>query len=282
MLWCLATLAPELGFSVVGASIDHGLRPAAQAELDVARRQAAQLECELRTQALALAPGANLQARARAARYRALRRIARREGANRIAVGHTMDDQAETVLMRLLRGGSVRGASGIAPRRADGVIRPLIDCRRHDVHALARERFEQVVQDPSNRDERFERVRVRFEVLPLLESENVAVVEHLAALADDARLATSWIARGARRLLKRSGAGLALNLHNLRRASPAVRREALRMWLRRETGTRANRAHLYQLDNALIGRGEVWLPDGWVVRPDADGMLRARRGPAKT
>lgn len=282
LLWCLATLASEIGFALTAASIDHGMRPNAGLDVEVARAQAHSLGVDLQAKSLGLTAGANVQARARTARYRALQQLARRVGANRIAVGHTMDDQAETVMMRLLRGGSVRSASGIAPRRSDGVIRPLIDCRRHAVHALAQERFAQVAQDPSNKDERFERVRIRFEVMPMLESENVAVVEHLAALADDARAASHWIRRNAVRLLKRSHHGLDLSLDDLRGADPAVRREALRLWLRRATGARPSRSHLLQLEHALVGRGEVWLPDGWVVRPAGDGMLKARRGPAKT
>lgn len=283
LLWCLATLAPELGFTLLAASIDHGLRPSAAVDVDLARGQAETLQVELRSKSLGLTSGGNVQARARVARYRALHRIARETGATRIAVGHTMDDQAETVLMRLLRGASLRGVSGIAPRRADGVVRPLIDCRRHAVHEVARARFPQVANDPSNQDERFERVRVRFELLPALEAENVAVVEHLASLADDARATAALVRRHAARLLKSSrGSGLDLSLPELRRADPAVRREALRLWLQRSTGVRANRSHLMQLEHALVGRGEVWLPDGWVVRPSSDGTLKARRGPAKT
>lgn len=283
LLWCLATLAPELGFSVVAASIDHGLRPSAVADVETARAQATSLDVELRTKRLSLAAGGNLQARARTARYRALHRLARDAQATRIAVGHTMDDQAETVLMRLLRGCSLRGVSGISPRRRDGVIRPLIDCRRDAVHEVARTRFPLVASDPSNHDERYERVRVRFELLPALEGENVAIVEHLASLADDARATTALVRRQATRLLKASSkSALDLSLEDVRTADPAVRREALRLWLRRATGVRAGRAHLLQLEHALIGRGEVWLPDGWVVRPTGDGTIKARRGLAKT
>lgn len=282
MLWCLATLGPEMGFSVVAASIDHGLRAGAAADVEVARAQAAALGVDLTSKSLGLPAGSNVQARARTARYRALSRLARQVGATRIAVGHTMDDQAETVLMRMLRGGSLRGVSGIAPRRRDGVIRPLIDCRRDAVHELARSHFARIAEDPSNRDERFERVRVRFEILPALEAENVAVVAHLADLADDARSTTRWLRRRAMRLLRSSETGADPALSDLRGADPAVRREAIRIWLFKATGVRPGRAHLLQVERALVGRGEVWLPDGWVVRPSVDGRLKARRGPAKT
>lgn len=283
LLRCLAVLAPELGFTVIAASINHGLRPGAADDVAVAHEQARTLGVELRSKTLSVGAGGNLQARARTARYRALHRIAKTVGATRIAVGHTMDDQAETVLMRMLRGASLAGITGIAPRRRDGVVRPLIDCRRHAVHEFAAKSFSRIAEDPSNRDEKFERVRVRFELLPVLEGENHAVVEHLANLADDARLAAALIRRRAKRLLGRSPTtGFDLRLDDIRRSDPAVRREALRLWLRRATGVVAGRSHLLQLEQALVGRGEVWLPDGWVVRPSVDGMLRARRGPAKT
>lgn len=283
LLWCLATLAPELGFTLLVASLDHGLRAGAQADVEIARAQAASLKLDLRSETLTLSDGGNLQARARAARYCALHRIAEEGKATRIAVGHTMDDQAETVLMRLLRGSSLRAVSGIAPRRRDGVIRPLIDCRRVLVHELAGSRFAQLARDPSNNDERFERVRVRFALLPAMEAENTSVVEHLASLADDARVTSDLVRRLATRLLRVSSrSSPELRLEDLRGADPAVRREALRLWLHRTTGVRPGRSHLMQLEHALLGRGEVWLPDGWVVRPAGDGTLRARRGPAKT
>jgi tRNA(Ile)-lysidine synthase len=283
LLWCLATLASELGFTLTAASIDHGLRPGAYADVETARVQAGSLNVELRSERLTLPAGGNVQARARTARYRALHRIAHEVRATRIAVGHTMDDQAETVLMRLLRGSSLRAVSGISPRRRDGVIRPLIDCRRSAVHQLAGLRFANAAQDPSNHDPRFERVRVRLDLLPALAAENVAVVEHLAGLADDARATTALVRRQAVRLLRSSQQSLSdLSVGHIRDAESAVRREALRIWLRRATGVRAGRSHLLQLELAVLGRGEVWLPDGWVVRPDGGGVLRARRGAANT
>ena len=258
LLQCLAVLAPEMGFTVVAASIDHGLRAGAAEDVAVAHDQARSLGIELRSKNLSVAAGGNLQARARTARYRALHRIAKAVDATRIAVGHTMDDQAETVLMRILRGASLAGVTGIAPRRQDGVVRPLIDCRRHVVHEFATKSFPRIADDPSNRDEKFERVRVRFEVLPLLEAENHGVVEHLANLADDTRLAAALIRRRAKRLLGKSPAvRLELRLDDIRRSDPAVRREALRIWLRRATGVVAGRSHLLQLEQALVGRGEV-------------------------
>ena len=99
--------------------------------------------------------------------------------------------------MRMLRGASVAGLAGIEPLRADGVIRPLIDCRRADVAAFAMQHCAELARDPSNDDPRHERVRVRKQLLPLLEGEDASLTHHLADLADDARAASAAIAAAA-------------------------------------------------------------------------------------
>jgi len=146
-----------------------------------------------------------MEARARRARYAFLHEVARRIGAGRIATGHTRDDQAETVLLRLLRGSGARGLSGIQPRREDGVVRPLILASRAEVIAfLARGKIP-FREDATNRDSRFLRNRVRHEVLPLLRSLSPRIDERLSALADSLRAdadhleetaARAWRARG--------------------------------------------------------------------------------------
>ncbi|MDP9000424.1 MAG: tRNA lysidine(34) synthetase TilS, partial [Myxococcota bacterium] len=126
----------------------------------------------------------NLQARARTIRWNALRDAAGKAGADRIATGHHADDRAETVLMRVLRGSRARGLGVLPPRDGDR-IRPLCRARRSDVEAhIARHHLPYAV-DPSNRDPRYLRTRVRHEVLPALERLNPRVVEHLCGIADD-------------------------------------------------------------------------------------------------
>ncbi len=130
-----------------------------------------------------VASGGNLQARARAARWIALRAAAARVGADRIATGHHADDRAETLLMRLLRGTGVRGLAVLPPCDGDR-IRPILRARRSDVDAhLARHRIPHC-SDPSNADPRFLRARVRHEVFPVLQRLNPRFVEHMCALAD--------------------------------------------------------------------------------------------------
>ncbi len=191
LLHVLAKLAPRLGVRIEAHGIDHGLRSAATDELAQARDFAAELGVPFATTCVEVRPGANLMARAREARYRALRAaLARvpamqgREGANRfIVTGHHADDRAETVLLRLLRGAGPDGLAVLPPRAAD-LIRPLVRARRTDVEAhIARHRIP-YAEDPTNRDPRFLRTHVRTEILPSLVGLAPRIVEHLCDLAD--------------------------------------------------------------------------------------------------
>jgi tRNA(Ile)-lysidine synthase len=185
MMHVLARLAPKLGARVVAHGIDHGLRQEAAAELALAAQLAASLEVPFRTSRLSVAPGANLMARARAARSEALERAKSDRGASVIATAHHADDRAETVLLRLLRGTGPAGLAVLPPRAGDR-IRPLAAARRADIVAhLTRHRIA-FAEDPSNRDPRFLRTRVRHELLPLMRQLSPRIDAHLCALADAA------------------------------------------------------------------------------------------------
>lgn len=255
----LDRLAGELGFTLAVASIDHGLRDGSAAEVASVEGLAAALERPFRARTLELDAGAGLQARARDARYEALQALASELGAERIALGHTADDQAETVLSRLLRGAGVRGLGAMAPSRGTErgllLVRPLLDCRRASLRAHLEHFGRGWVEDPSNDDRRFERVRLRH-WLAELETEDAQLVVHLADLADDARAHSAVVGSAA------SALGAAPSLEALRSAPRAVRRAALRQWaVRREIAL--GRAHLEALE-ALIrtARGAVLLPGG--------------------
>lgn len=276
----LARLAPELGFTVAVAAVDHGLRPEAAGEVAWVGRMARASGLPFHPLDVRVTPGPSVQAHARAARYGALLGLARTLGARRIATGHTLDDQAETVLARLLRGAGVTGLSAIAPRRRDGVVRPLIDCTRAQVRAHLTHHGLACLQDPSNRDRRYERVRLREELLPRLAQEDPQVAEHLASLADEARATARWAQRRGRRLVERSAGAGALCTSRLRAAPPPVRRAALRQWVGRATGLDPRRAHLEQLERALGGRGEILLPGGVTVRAERGWLRIARDGQA--
>ena len=277
LLLTLARLAPQWSLSLIAASVDHGLRADAAADVAVAAAQAERLGVPFYALTAQVGRHGSLQAAAREARYAALHALATQHGASVIAVGHTQDDQAETVLARILRGGSVRGIGGIAPRRADGVIRPLLDCTRADVRALVRAEGLPFVDDPSNDDRRFLRATLRAEIVPALRDIDPRVVAHLASLADDARAADRALRGGAMRLLTRAGRD-APAIALLKPADPALRHRALARWSSATTGSACSRAHLEALDRLVqTGRGEVRLVAGWVVRV-SEGRLVAASG----
>lgn len=183
LLHVLALLAPRLGFRLAACGVDHGLRPEAAAELSLAAEFAESWKVPFERRAVVVEPGSNLQARARAARYEALRACAAERGLEYVVVAHHRDDRAETVLLRLLRGAGPRGLA-VMPARAGDLLRPMIHASRADVLLhLERHRIP-CCQDPSNRDARFLRARVRHELLPLLEELSPGAAHHLATLAE--------------------------------------------------------------------------------------------------
>ncbi|HJL15067.1 MAG TPA: tRNA lysidine(34) synthetase TilS [Sandaracinaceae bacterium LLY-WYZ-13_1] len=279
LLHVLTRLAPALRLTLHAASVDHGLRPDAGRDLEVARQLAARLEVPFVALRVEVPPGASVQAEARRARYAALKTEAARVGASRVAVGHTRDDQAETVLSRILRGAGIHGLASIAPARDDGVIRPLIDCARADVHAHAARFSLPRVRDPSNDDAAFERVRLRRELMPILACEDPRLVEHLAALAEEARDVREMVRTLSGMLLREARTDDELDAEALKAASRPVRREALAAWVREVTGGAPRRAHVEALEALLDGDGEVLLPGRRVVSRRAD-RLAVRHDPS--
>lgn len=190
MLHALILLRKRLGHRLSAVGIDHGLRSEASKELALVRQLADEHDVPFSKVRLRVARGSNLQARAREARHAALQRAAARHDADLIALGHTADDRAETVIMRILRGAGPRGVGAMpsvagAPTRSGvSLVRPLLTARRADVIDHLERHEMAYAEDPSNRDARFLRVRVRHEVLPLLEELSPGIVAHLCALAD--------------------------------------------------------------------------------------------------
>ena len=184
LLHVLGLLRRERAFGLFAHGVDHGLRPEAAAELDLAEAFARSLDVPFTRTRVVVPPGGNLQARARTARWDALQAAAAHASADRIATGHHADDRAETMLMRILRGTRAPGLAVLPPRDGDR-IRPILRARRADVRPTSMRHRVPHCSDPSNRDPRFLRIRVRSEVFPILERLNPGVVEHMCALADE-------------------------------------------------------------------------------------------------
>ena len=170
----LLVLAVAAGCQATAVHVDHGLRDGSAAEADVVRAAAAAVGAGFRAERVVVEPGPNLEARARAARYRVL--------PSDVLTGHTADDQAETVLLNLLRGAGLDGLAGIAP----GPRRPILALRRHETRAFCRLMGLRPVDDPSNADPVHRRNRVRHELLPLLDA--IAQRDVVAVLARQAPL----------------------------------------------------------------------------------------------
>ena len=216
----LLVLATAAGCVVTAWHVDHGLRPGSDVEADVVAAAAAQFGAGFEERLVAVEPGPNLEARAREARFGAL--------PPDVATGHTMDDQAETVLVNVLRGAGPDGLSGMAP----GARHPLLGLRRAETHALCAALGLTPVQDPSNDDPAFVRNRVRHELLPLCAA--VAGRDPVPLLA---RQAT--VLRDETELLDALASAAVPDPTDARALSRAPRplaRRALRRWLRAAQG----------------------------------------------
>lgn len=227
LLHVLARLREPLGFAMCARGIDHGLRPEASSELAAAAALAARLEVPFDTARVRLDKGGNLQARARDARYEALKAGMAAAGATLLATAHHADDRAETVLLRLLRGASSAGL-GVLPARAGARIRPFIRAHRAAIDAHVARHEVPFADDPSNEDARFARTRVRHEVLPLLTQLSPGIVEHLCALADDLAPANAAAALASAPSLPRSVRTALAALGSLAGAGNTAARVALR------------------------------------------------------
>lgn len=245
LLLLLLELRGELGFVLSVAHVNHKLRGR---ESDEDERFVADLACRhdlefmARTAPVDRERGSGIEAAARVLRYDFFRELAQAGRVRKVATAHTLDDQAETVLLRIFRGTGIRGLAGIHPRlilRDEGrvhgeVVRPLLELRRADLQEFLRARGQEWREDSSNRDPSFLRNRVRLAVLPLLqESFGEAVVKNLADLAEIARAEDEHWERG--HLEVRAAEG-GLKLASLEKLPLAAQRRLVREWLEANEG----------------------------------------------
>jgi tRNA(Ile)-lysidine synthase len=179
----------DQGWYVVGVTVDHGLQEgsAERAARVVTQLAALGVDETVSARADVQAPGLGPEAAARAARYALLDEVRERFGAETVLLGHTRDDQAETVLMGLARGSGGRSIAGMR-RSFDHYRRPLLDVSHTDTVTACQVEGVEVWDDPHNADDSFTRVRVRRRLLPVLEDElGPGVTESLARTADQLR-----------------------------------------------------------------------------------------------
>ncbi|MGW2783176.1 tRNA lysidine(34) synthetase TilS [Streptomyces populi] len=283
----LAFEAPKLGIRAGGVTVDHGLQPGSDLRAD---------EVVLRLTELGLSPAESIavtvgrdggpEAAARDARYAALDSAAERHGATAILLGHTRDDQAETVLLGLARGSGIRSLSGMAAvSGADGRYRrPFLHLDRQTARKACMVQSLPVWDDPHNADPAYTRSRLRHEGLPALEKAlGKGVVEALARTAqlsrDDADALDAWASQAEASV--RDAAGL-LECAKLYALPPAVRRRILRR-AAIEAGAPAGSLfarHIEEIDRLITGwrgQGAINLP-GKVVAQRQGGRLVIRQG----
>jgi tRNA(Ile)-lysidine synthase len=198
-LFARAAGAMELRLGI--AFVDHGWRDV-KTERALVKRLAAGLDLPFHPLKVRPLQGDSWEARAREARLSALLTLSKRKKYARCALGHTRDDQAETVLMRLARGGGPRGLGGIRPKREGFWIHPLLPFSRPEVLAYLAENSLPWMEDPTNADPKFLRNRLRMKVLPLLERElNPSVRDALARAAEGLAIDDEFLTVEARKAL---------------------------------------------------------------------------------
>ena len=231
----------------------------------------------------------NLEQAARKARYAFLERTARRVAANYVLTAHTMDDQAETVLLRLMRGSGGFGLGGmeaVRPLAKDSsvkLVRPILWARRLETEDYCRLRKTEYLSDEMNDDQTFSRVRIRKQLLPLMQSFNNRVVEALSRTAAQLREDGAVLFDDSDALLRRAVVSTqqsetetpALDVRVLANAPPALRRRALRAWLSEARGTarRLEMVHLVAVEKLLEGNA-----GGRTVELPGGGRVTRRRG----
>ncbi|ROT28019.1 tRNA lysidine(34) synthetase TilS [Micromonospora sp. HM5-17] len=289
-----AFVAPRLGIPAGLVSVDHGLQPGSAQRATAVVKWAAEQgfsPAEVATVEVAGRPGGP-EAAAREARYQALLELARGYGASTVLLGHTRDDQAETVLLALARGAGPRGLAGMPERReVSGVVlsRPLLEVSREQTRAACALLGLTPWEDPHNTDPRYARARVRAEVVPVLvRTLGTGVLDNLArtarlAAADNAVLDDLAAAAYARARLGAvpgpdggDGPPTALTVPVLAGLAPAIRTRVLHRWAR-ELGA-APAALSYRHVAALDALVTAWRGQGPTALPG--GIHVARRGDA--
>ena len=278
LLRLLAAGSAELGTTLAACHVHHHLRGAdADGDAVFCARACAGLGIELHLEHLVPEPprGVSPEAWWRAERYRLLETVRRRSGCEAVATAHTRDDQAETVLLKLLRGSGPRGVAGVR-RRQGRVVRPLLDFGRDELRAWLSAVGGTWREDASNADATRPRARIRHELLPALAAYAPRTVEHLASFAD--ALAEDEAVLGA--LLAERAAwpevGVPIPVAPVAGLPPSLRRRwVLELAARLPLGEPPSRRQLAEVEALLAGGppAAVDLGRRWVVRRRGSALV---------
>ena len=266
--------APRAGLRAGAVVVDHGLQPGSAEVAAAAAAQATALGlAPVEVRRVAVGTEGGPEAAAREARYRALREVASSTGAVAVLLGHTLDDQAETVLLGLARGSgptSLQGMDAVAgPWR-----RPLLAVRREATRASCADLGLEPWDDPHNDDPSYARVRVRTTVLPVLERElgpgvAEALVRTAAQLREDAEALDHFAEEVAEEVADHAEAGISLDVRSLAANPAALRQRLIRLAVSSEFALTLSRAQTLEVARLVTdwhGQGAVSLPGVTVVR----------------
>ncbi len=299
LLLCLHRLTPSLDLNLVVGHLNHQLRGReADEDEEFVRAMAGEFGLPFASEkadigGLAAAQKLNLEDAARRARYQFLRRTAARLGCGKIAVGHNLNDQAESVLIRFLRGSGPDGWSGIHPVLDNLVIRPLLGCSRREIEAYLHSLGRGHREDSTNKELRLRRNRARRELIPYLQEHfNPRVLEALARSADRARDLAVFLDREARlvceAIRKRSTPGsLSLPVERLNELHPAVRSAVIRRAIRECRGSLTGISDLHVREVIRLAESKrsghsLDLPGGLVVSLEFKELALRRIGVRQT
>jgi tRNA(Ile)-lysidine synthase len=276
--------APRAGVAAGAVIVDHGLQPGSDVVAARAAEQAAALGLDpVRVVRVQVGAAGGPEAAARDARYAALEAAARDESAAAVFLGHTLDDQAETVLLGLVRGSGAASLQGMAP--ASGLWRrPLLGIRRSTTEAACADAGLEPWHDPHNDDPAYTRVRVRRSVLPVLEAElGPGVAEALARTAEqlreDAAALDAFAEEVAEDLADHAEAGLTLPVPALAANPAALRQRLVRLAVQSEFGVALSRTQTLEVCRLVTdwhGQAGVDLPGVRVVRRGSSLHFEAR------
>ena len=287
LLHVLYRLKEEYDLELFVAHYYHHLRPEAREEALFVKREAEKLGLPVimggaPVRLYAQREKLSLEAAARELRYRFFERLAEEYGLNRVALAHQADDLAEEVLLRFIRGAGRRGLAGIPVKRGGLFIRPLLLVSRKEIEEFLREEGIPFVEDPSNRDPRFLRNRVRHLLIPFLEKHfHRKVRESLKRtallVAEEEEFLGCLALENLQKYGRKEKEAFHLSVRGLKKIPLALRR---RMYLEalKALGVplfRVRLSHLEQIENLLLGktRGDVDLPGGFIARREPGRLV---------
>jgi len=262
LLSLLKSLSGPANLKLHAAHLDHMLRKKSHKDAEFVKNLCMKLKIPITVGTLdvkSLTPKGSVEQNARNARFSFLLSLAKRINADKIALGHNLDDQAETVLMRILRGSGLYGLCAIAPKRnicGVPVIRPLIDISRREIESYLKKRKIRFMLDETNSKDIYMRNRIRHELIPFLEKKynnNIKVL--LSGMAENISYDYDYLCKEAENFIKKQPKA-SFNINKLAKMHPAIQNLAMRMSIERLKGNtrRIESRHIREIRDLVFNR----------------------------